>query len=157
MKQEGYALCEISRLYMKIGQLEQAMDNANSAIQLFNGLRDAEGGAYALEMLGTAEDAKTVMEQRAEVQEEAKGMVKNLKSALEARDGPAFKEALDKVYASEIVEMELVENAVLPLIERDPDGIRQFWEENHPENWPLPKEEVTGDEDIDQKFTRGKL
>merc|ERR1719264_1836946 len=156
MKQEGYALCEISRLYTEMAQMEQAKETAQEAVQLFNTLHDPEGGAYALEMLGSAEDAKTQMEKEMELQAEVKEMVKNLKEALEARDGPAFKAVLDKCYASEAVAMELVENALLPLIEKDPEGAREFWEANHPENWPLPKEERTGDYDIDCKFKNGK-
>mmetsp|Transcript_67147 Transcript_67147/g.151780 ORF Transcript_67147/g.151780 Transcript_67147/m.151780 type:complete len:553 (-) Transcript_67147:167-1825(-) len=155
-KQEGYATCEISQLYTKVGQPDQGKESAEMAVKLLRGVQDVEGEAYALEMLGGAEDAKAIMEQEMEVQKDVKEMVKKLRDALETRDGPAFKAALDKAYSSEMVEMDQVESALLPLIEKDPQGAREFWEANHPENWPVPKEELTGDYDIDTKFAKAK-
>mmetsp|Transcript_24071 Transcript_24071/g.69476 ORF Transcript_24071/g.69476 Transcript_24071/m.69476 type:complete len:439 (-) Transcript_24071:138-1454(-) len=155
-KHEGLALCEMGKLYLEMGQLDQALQAAGEALPIFNAAGETDCGVMAMEVIGAAEDAKASLAREREVQEEAKQLIAAVKDALEKRDVAAFKEALDQTYSSESVSMEDLKQALTPLFERDPEGTTEFWEANHPENFPLPPKKEMTDMMTDAEFLNAK-
>merc|ERR1711941_90553 len=79
------------------------------------------------------------------VREEVKQLVERLRETLSQRDGSAFRVALEHCYANEAVSMEDVEQALSSLIEADPDGVQQFWQDNHPDSFEYQKRDGAQD------------
>mmetsp|Transcript_74906 Transcript_74906/g.173654 ORF Transcript_74906/g.173654 Transcript_74906/m.173654 type:complete len:526 (-) Transcript_74906:108-1685(-) len=138
---EGTMQCEVAKLYLELGQYDQCKELAEEALPLFKELGYVtQGEVTALELIGAAEDAKAKLQLEKDRQDQVDDMMSKLKSALINKDGPKFKEILDKVYSSEFVSTEDVKNTLMPVFERDPEETQNFWDANQPEAWPLPKQ-----------------
>jgi len=137
---EGTMLVELASVYAQLGQLDLSKDAAAEALPLFKDAGNTAGEVRALELMGAVEDAKVALQQEKEWQEDKRKLLEAVKTALVNREAADFKEALTAVYKNGYIEAEDLEVTLTPVFERDPAGATEFWEENHPEEFPLPKQ-----------------
>merc|ERR1712048_550572 len=145
-------LCQVAKLYLKMGMLDQCKEEAEKAVQIFKDLDDAEGKILALHLIGEAEHQKVEDQQNRNDKLEAKELIYKVKVALEERDGEAFKAALDKCYSNENVTVSDMEESLGSLIDSDPEEIKAFWISNHPDGHAKPREPKRGYVDEKDSF-----
>jgi len=137
---EASMLTEVAKLHSMGGQLEEARRVADEAALLYRDTGDFVGQAGAMRIMGAVEDAKVTQAKRFEEEAESQALLTKLRDAVVERDAVVFKATLQEIYDNPYVNLDMAQELLQPLVDKDPDGVGKFYEENQPKkpidvNW----------------------
>ncbi|CAJ1410350.1 unnamed protein product [Effrenium voratum] len=133
------AMKPVAILNIQLGKVDKAKDLADELLRMSKQLGDLDGEAVATQLICKAVQERGVFEEKAALEREAEDLIIELKKAMTDRDGPRFKEVLEKCYENENVFTEDVEEIIGPVILTDPDGLYEFFLNNQPEKWKIDR------------------
>lgn len=141
-------MIEVAKLHAAVGEGEKASELAEEAVRLCRECGDWMGLAAATEVIGAVEDSAATLALQEEQNEEKKILLNKLASAFEMRNAPEFKDVLDRIYSSNNISIEEFQDAIAPVMEKDPEGAQVWAESNHPDSYPLEQESEERDVDM---------
>lgn len=131
-KLEADMMLQIARLAADLGRLDESENLAAECSTFYKDLGDQMGQAATKELLGALADAKSVLARQAASVKEVPDLVRAMSETIASKDGPAFTIAMEALYANESVSQNDIDRALGPLIEKDPEGVQRFMEDNQP-------------------------